>query len=276
MAAPLVALGLTVRQELVHLDLERGQIGERRRLANVEDLRGLLKALDRRPSDGRIYTLTGLTEMTDRMSLLPLPHGATRSAEFRQQVNEVPLDLPVPDDTMIAFDPVQDNLRAVTSTGRTFRIDPSLGTMREELLLQAWSGIGTPRFSAAAYARAVTGTRSAALYLLDVGQRALHIEDPRQPGRVEFIGELGIPLRELSAFRIFSTPEGDDTAILVDGNRIYTVDLLTGRAWDRAHFGEQDLVVVDMAPLMEIAGRRGIPVIEDAWHECNKQILEIT
>lgn len=247
----LQALGLTIRQELLHLDLDRGQVGERRRLANVEDLRGLLLALDRRPSDGRIYTLTGLTEMTDRMSLLPLPPGATRTADFRQQVNEVPLDLPLPSDVVIAFDPVRDNLRAVEPTGRSFRVDPDTGALTEDVSLVAWSGIGTPRFSAAAYARGVSGVTQAPLYLIDVGQRALHVEDPREPGRVEFIGELRVPLRELSAFRIFSTPEGADTAILVDGHRIYTVDLLNGRAWDRASFGAQDLVITDMAPLFD-------------------------
>lgn len=249
--AGLRALGLTVRQELVHLDLERGVVGERRRLANVEDLRGLLTAIDRRPLDGRIYALTGLTEMTDRMSLLPLPPGATRTADFRQDVVEVPLDLPLPEGAMIAFDPVQDNIRAVTAQGRSFRVDPDFGALREDVRLTAWAGRGTPLFSAAAYARAVPGAPRAALYLLDLGQGALHVEDPRQPGRVEYIGELGVSLRELSAFRIFSTPDGADTAILVDGNRIYTVDLLTGRAWDRAYFGEHDLVVVDMAPLSE-------------------------
>src|SRR5690606_30650485 len=103
---------------------------------------------------------------------------------------------------------------------------------------------------AAAYARSVSGATRAPLYLIDVGQGALHVEDPRQPGRLEFIGELNIPLRELSAFRIFSTPEAD-TGVLVDGNRIYTVDLLNGQAWDRAYFGNQDLVITDMAPLVQ-------------------------
>jgi len=249
--AALQALGLTVRQELLHLDLERGVVGEGRRLANVEDLRGLLLALDRRPTDGRIYALTGLTEMTDRMSLLPLPPGATRTADFRQEVYEVPLDLPLPEQVMIAFDPVRDDLRAVTAQGRSFRVDPDFGGLREDVALTAWAGRGSPLISAVAYARAVAGADRAALYLLDVGQAALHVEDPRQPGRVEYIGELGISLRELSAFRIFSTPDGGDTAILVDGNRIYTVDLLTGRAWDRAYFEGRDLVIVDMAPLPE-------------------------
>ena len=246
----LQAIALTVRQELLHLDLDRGQVGERRRLANVEDLRGLLVALDRRPADGYIYALTGLTEMTDRMSLLPLPPGATRTAEFRQEVNEIPLDLPLPSDVSIAFDPVRDNLRVVDPTGRSFRVDPHSGALTEDVPLVAWSGIATPRFTAVAYARGVSGVSRAPLYLLDVGQRALHVEDPRQPGRVEYIGELKIPLRELSAFRIFSTADGTDTGILVDGNRVYTVDLLNGRAWDRANFGTQDLVITDMAPLL--------------------------
>ncbi|MDF2096072.1 DUF4394 domain-containing protein [Aquibaculum arenosum] len=247
----LQALGLTIRQELLHLDLDSGVIGERRRLANVEDLRGLLLALDRRPSDGRIYALTGLTEMTDRMSLLPLPPGATRSADFRQQVNEVGLDLPLPENALIAFDPVQDNLRAVTPSGRSFRVDPESGALQADVSLSLWDGRGRPRLSAIAYARGLPDARQAPLYLLDVGQRALHVEDPREPGRVEYIGALGIDLRELSAFRIFSTPERGDTAILVDGHRIYTVDLLTGRAWDRGSFGAQDLVITDMAPLFE-------------------------
>lgn len=246
----LQAIALTVRQELLHLDLDRGEVGERRRLANVEDLRGLLLALDRRPADGYIYALTGLTEMTDRMNLLPLPPGATRTADFRQEVNEIPLSLPLPSDVLIAFDPVRDNLRAIEPTGRSFRVDPNSGTLSEDVPLVAWSGLGTPRFSAAAYARSVSGATRAPLYLIDVGQGALHVEDPRQPGRLEFIGELNIPLRELSAFRIFSTPEAD-TGVLVDGNRIYTVDLLNGQAWDRAYFGNQDLVITDMAPLVQ-------------------------
>ena len=251
----LQAIALTVRQELLHLDLDRGEVGERRRLANVEDLRGLLLALDRRPADGQIYALTGLTEMTDRMSLLPLPRDATSPVDFRQQANEIPLDLPLPSDVLIAFDPLLDSLRVIEPTGRSFRVDPSSGALSEDVSLVASGGSGTPRFSAAAYGRSFSGgtfgqTRHTPLYLIDVAQRALHIEDPRQPGRLEYIGELGIPLRELSAFRIFSTPE-TDTGVLVDGNRIYTIDLLTGQAWDRADFGSQDLVITNMAPLMQ-------------------------
>ena len=40
--AELQALGLTVRQELVQLDLDRGVIGARRQLDNVRDLRGVV------------------------------------------------------------------------------------------------------------------------------------------------------------------------------------------------------------------------------------------
>ena len=108
---------------------------------------------------------------------------------------------------------------------------------------------GQPEFSAIAYGNAWSGAARAPLYLIDIAQQALHVEDPRQPGRVEYIGPLSVPLRRLSAFRIFSDPGGRNTGILVDGNRIFTLDLLTAQAWDRAYFGSEDLVVADMAPL---------------------------
>ena len=87
--------------------------------------------------------------------------GATRTADFRQEVNEIPLSLPLPSDVLIAFDPVRDNLRAIEPTGRSFRVEPNSGTLSEDVPLVAWSGLGTPRFSAAAYARSVSGATRA-------------------------------------------------------------------------------------------------------------------
>jgi len=245
----LQALGLTVRQELVQLDLDRGAIGGRRQLGNVRDLRGLIIGLDRRPADGRVYALTGLTEMTEHMSLFPLPAGAADGAAFEQAATETRLDLPLPEGVRIAFDPVQDNLRAVSPDGRSFRVDVASGSLQPDVDLLVSGASGQPEFSAVAYGNAWAGARRAPLYLIDIAQQALLVEDPRQPGRVEFIGAFSTPLRRLSAFRIASDQEGRNTGLLVDGNRIYTLDLLTAQAWDRAYFGAEDLVVVDMAYL---------------------------
>ena len=245
--AELEALGLTVRQELVQLDLDRGVIGARRQLDNVRDLRGLIIGLDRRPADGRVYALTGLTEMTEHMSLLPLPAGAAQGAAFDQAARETRLDLPLPSGVRIAFDPVQDNLRAVTPEGRSFRIDPNNGSLREDVNLLIVPAQGQPEISAIAYGNAWAGAQRAPLYLIDIAQQALLIEDPRQPGRLDYIGSFQVPLRRLSAFRIFSDREGRNSGLVVDGNRIYTLDLLTAQAWDRAYFGSEDLVLIDMA-----------------------------
>src|SRR5690625_137751 len=103
--AGLEALGLTVRQELVQLDLDQGIVGSRHRIARDEDRHGLVIGLDRRPSDGRVYVLTGLTEMTEHMSLFPLPEGAVDGGAFGERAEEIRLDLPLPVDVLIAFDP---------------------------------------------------------------------------------------------------------------------------------------------------------------------------
>lgn len=247
--AALQALGLTLRQELLWLDLEQGVIGERQQLATARDQRGLLLALDRRPASGGVLALTGLTERSERMTLLPLSPGAAGTAAVRRQELAVPLDLPLPEGVRIAFDPLQDDLRAVTPDGRSFRVDPESGALRQDATLTLERGGPGLRIAAAAYARAVAGAARAPLYLLDLAQQALLVEDPRSPGRLEYVGALGIALRALCAFRIFSTPAGHDTAILLDGHRVYTLDLLNGQAWERAYFEGQDLVVTDMAPL---------------------------
>ena len=166
-------------------------------------------------------------------------------------------------DPVISFDPVQDQLRVI-STEYNLRVY-STGTLAAaETKLAFDSGDSnsgkTPQVAAIAYANPAAGATSTTLYALDVTtQSLLRVGDAGvsstssvDGGDLHTIGSVGV---SFTADAGLSVQSGSDTAYAVlqqsgSGAALYTIDLSDGAAAEVGSIGsgDQTLIALALAP----------------------------
>ena len=174
-----------------------------------------LYGIDFRPANAALYGLgtTGRLYTVDT---------GTGSATLAPTLN-VPLSGGAFD---IAFNPVVDRLRVVSSTGQNLRINVDTGAVTVDTPLAYASGGATPGVLGVAYTNQVGGTvATTVLFDIDTANGLLDTQAPPNDGTLNAVGQLGVA--GLTSFDIDGV---GNTAYAASNTSFYTVNLATGAA----------------------------------------------
>ncbi|SEQ40180.1 protein of unknown function [Loktanella sp. DSM 29012] len=219
MAAP--ALGLVGDKTLVMFDTETLAVSGTMDVTGVDSLLGI----DLRPSNN---TVVGVTPDMTIVSIDTATGEAT-------EISTMDTPLPVADSQVIVdFNPAADRLRFMTDT-TNHRVNVDTGEVTVDGSLDWVEGdmhMGeTPDIVAAAYINSYGQPESTAMYDIDATIAGLIQQTSPNDGTLSAIGKLGLDApAQAYAFDVQTTAELENTAFLVNGNTLFTVDLATGAA----------------------------------------------
>ena len=235
-AAPLV--GLTGDKTLVMLDTDNLAAGGTVEVTGVDRLVGI----DWRPANN---TLIGVTAENTIVTIDPMTGEATELSTM-----DTPLDIgdaPV----VVDFNPMADRLRYMTgTTNHRVNVDTGEVTVDGELTFDAaeMHAGETPAIVAAAYINSHGKPEVTAMYNVDATIGALIQQTSPNDGTLAAIGTFGIAEpAETYAFDVQTTEDGTNTAWLVNGATLYTVDLETGAATEAGAISGVEGAIRDIA-----------------------------
>jgi len=217
-AATLV--GLTADNKLVKIDTATMAASAPMAIFGADQVVGI----DMRPADGKLYGLTagGQLVIIDHMS-----GKATPGSTLSQKV--APGPRPVVD-----FNPAADRLRVIAADGQSLRInvDDGATTVDKPLNYDAADANNgkKPMVAAGAYTNSSKGAKSTELFHVDGGTGALVLQSPPNDGVLKTRGAVGVANLGDAVMDIDNEAEGKNTAYLIAGGTLYTIDLATGKA----------------------------------------------
>lgn len=188
----------------------------------------LITTIDYRPVTGQLYGLGS----TGRLYFIHETSGIATA------LNEMPLDPMVSGaNASLDFNPTVDRIRLVTESGQNLRLHPELGTV--VATDGNINGGNMPRIGAVAYTNSVAGAASTQLFDIDFEEDKLYIQSPPNDGGLELVGDLMVDFEGIGDFDI----NADNSAALAvtsneDESRLYTIDLITGKAAWVGTFGQ--------------------------------------
>lgn len=215
------AVGLTGDRTLVLFDTDSRAVTGTVEVTGVERLAGI----DLRPANG---TLVGVTP-DSTVVVIDLATGTATGLSTM----DTPLtmaDTPV----IVDFNPAADRLRYMTGT-TNHRVNVDTGEVTVDGSL-AFEGTDmhageAPAIAAAAYTNSYGKPEATAMYDIDSTIGALIRQTSPNDGTLAAVGLLGIEAPAAGyAFDVATTPDMANTAWLVNGTMLYTVDLETGAA----------------------------------------------
>ena len=217
-AATLV--GLTADNKLVKNDTSTMAASPPTAIAGADQVVGI----DVRPTDGKLYGLTAAGQLViiDHMS-----GKATLGSALSQKV--VLGSRPVVD-----FNPAADRLRVIGADGQSLRInvDDGATTIDKPLNYDAADANSgkKPMVVAGAYTNSTKGAKSTELFHVDGATGALVLQSPPNDGVLKSRGAAGVPDLADAVMDIDNEAEGKNTAYLISGGTLYTIDLASGKA----------------------------------------------
>ncbi len=219
MAAAVPAVFLTDDATLVTVDSETWEVQETVEVEGVERLHGI----DFRPADNELY---GVDDQ-NRVVRIDLSTGAS------EEVSTLNTEVPAADAVAVDFNPAADRLRVVSgTTNLRINVDTGEVTTDGELAFDAADENtgATPGVVAVAYTNSFQKPEATAMYDIDATLGALLQQTAPNDGTLATIGELGVEGTAPYAFDIHSSDGSENTAWLVTGGTVYTVDLESGAA----------------------------------------------
>jgi len=217
-AAASPAIGLTGDKTLVMFDTETLAVSGSMDITGVDRLHGI----DIRPADGMLYGVTG----DGKVVTIDTASGA---ATEKSTLSET---LPDGVSASVDFNPVADRLRIVGSDGTNLRanVDDGAVTVDGKLAYDAadMHAGEAPNIVAVAYTNSVGKPEKTAMYDIDATIAGLIQQAPPNDGVLKAIGKLGVTGAETYALDIAATADLQNTAWLVAGKTLHTVDLATG------------------------------------------------
>jgi hypothetical protein len=181
-----------------------------------------LRGLDVRPANGMLYALGS----DNQLYTLDLASGAASKA--------VKLNKPLPGSgqAVVDFNPVADKLRLLAADGSSFRVNVETGEVVVDGSV-AYAADGpyagkSAQVVAGAYSNAYAGTQATALYNIDLASSSLMLQNPPNDGVQQVVGMVAEGLKN-AAMDIASDGKGSNTAYLLTGSTLHTVDLATGK-----------------------------------------------
>ncbi|MCZ0963932.1 DUF4394 domain-containing protein [Paracoccus benzoatiresistens] len=186
---------------------------------------GMLLGIDYRPGNGTLVAVTGDNRI---VTIDPATGAATELATMNTPLPMA--DMPV----IVDFNPMADRLRLMTGT-TNHRVNVDTGEVTVDGSLAFEDGDmhagEAPMIAAAAYTNSFGKPEETAMYDVDTTIGALIRQTSPNDGTLAAVGKLGIDMDDTTpAFDIQTTEDGTNTAWLVAGGTIYTVDLQTGAA----------------------------------------------
>ena len=238
LAAP--AVGLVGDRTLVLFDTGDPAVSWTIEVGGVERLAGI----DLRPIDG---TLIGVTTESVVVTI-DLETGA--SSELATMDTPLAIgDAPV----IVDFNPAADRLRYMTGT-TNHRVNVDTGEVIVDGKLAFADGDShagqSPNIVAAAYTNSFGQPETTAMYDIDATSGALVRQAPPNDGKLQAVGDLGIARPgAVYAFDIQTDAAGTNTAWLVNGGKLYTVDLETGATSEAGDIAGTNGEIRDIAVL---------------------------
>lgn len=235
-ATELLALGADGK--LFTVDVASLKITKTLTVNGASDLRGL----DVRPASGQLYALSG----TDQLYTLNADSGAATAAAKLQTA------LKGSGQAVVDFNPVADRLRLLGADGTSLRVNVETGEVAVDgSLAYAKDGPHTgkqPKVVAGAYTNAYAGTQSTALYNIDLGSGSLMLQNPPNDGVQQLVGKVADGLNS-AALDIASDGKGGNTAYLLTGTTLHTLDLATGKATKLGDVADLPKGIIDITVL---------------------------
>jgi outer membrane protein assembly factor BamB len=205
---------------IVWIDIAKKKVTRSVALAGQARLVGF----DVRPKDGMLYGVTA-------SGAIVTVDAKTGKWQQRSQLSEA---LPKGAAITVDFNPVADRMRILSSTGLSLRVNVDDGkAIVDGSLKYAESDPSkgrTPNVTAGSYSNSFAGTKETTLYDIDASTGMLLRQVPPNDGVLASIGSLGIKLNGPVAFDIASNGQGGNVGWLVNGGRLYSVDIATGAA----------------------------------------------
>ncbi len=189
----------------------------------IDGVSGKVLGIDVRPADGMLYAVTADGTVY------------TVDAKTGKATMKVKLESTLADgvSATVDFNPVADKLRVMGSDGTSLRCDVDTGKVTKDgshKYAEADTMKGTtPMVVAGAYTNSVKGTKETTLYNVDAAGATLVKQAPPNDGVLNTIGKLGIPVKT-PAMDIATDAASANTAYLMAGKTLYTVDVASGKA----------------------------------------------
>jgi hypothetical protein len=213
------AVGLVGDKTLVVFDTATAKVSKKMDVTGVTKLLGI----DVRSADKKLY---GVSADGSLVSIDTTTGAATVVSK---------LDIMLPEGVMasVDFNPMADKLRVMGSDGTNLRVDPASGKVTKDGSLN-WepadaNAAAKSNVVATAYLNSFGKPEKTAMYDIDAALGLLQQTKPND-GTLKTIGALGIDKAANIAFDIYTTADGTNTAYLVAGAKLYTVDIATGKA----------------------------------------------
>jgi hypothetical protein len=179
--------------------------------------------IDVRPADGKLY---GLTEGGEVLSIDAKSGKTAKVSELSEEIDEDAV-------TAVDFNPMADRLRVIGNNGANLRVNVADGKAMLDAKLAFKQGDAnagkTPRIVAASYTNSMKGAKETQLYGIDAGTGSLVLQNPPNDGVLNTVGALGVTLDGPVAFNIVEQ-EGNNQAWLANGNKLYEINLQSGKA----------------------------------------------
>ncbi len=236
-AAP--AVGLVGGTTLVMFDTESLEVSGTMEVTGVDGLAGI----DVRPADKMLYGVS----LSGEIVTIEIASGA---ATVKSTLSEM---LPSFEGAIVDFNPMADRLRLMATDGTNHRVNVDDGMVTvdgslafEEADMHAGE---TPAIVAAAYINSIGKPEATAMYDIDSTIVALIQQTSPNDGTLAAVGKLGIDGTDNYAFDISATEDLTNTAYLVAGTTLYTVDLQSGAATEVGDITGVDGAITDIAIL---------------------------
>jgi len=242
-AAPAEAatlVGLTAENQLVRIDSETRRASPGVRITGAD---GRVIAIDQRPANGMLY---GVTE---RGQIVTIDAASGRST----QVSRLNMPFEFGGRAVADFNPVPDRLRLMGMNGTNFRVNVETGEVARDGTLKHAEGplSGTmPRIVAGSYINSLPGATATTLYTIDTLQNALNVQAPPNDGVQAPRATIPAALPTGVAMDILSDGAAGNTAFLLTGVTLHTLNLADGTVSTRgAVTGLPAVEVIDIAAM---------------------------
>ncbi|CAN5923377.1 DUF4394 domain-containing protein [soil metagenome] len=198
-------------------------------------------SIDVRPADGQLYGLTaaGQIVVIDAMSAKATA-GSMLSEKATLGARPV-----------VDFNPVADRLRVITADGTSLRIDVDIGATTVDKPLNYHAAdphaARKPMVAAGAYTNSSKGAKGSELFNIDGDTGVLVLQNPPNDGVLKTRGSVSINALADAAMDIDNEAEGKNTAYVVAGGTLYTIDLATGKSTQVGAIKGIDGKLVDIA-----------------------------
>jgi hypothetical protein len=238
-AATLLALGAD--GQLLKIDSASQKVTATMSTNSPSPLRGI----DVRPANGMLYGLGS----DNQLYTLDLATGAA------SKVASLDKQLPGSGQAVIDFNPVADKLRMLAADGTSFRVNVETGEVVVDGSV-AYAAEGpyagkSAKVVAGAYSNAYAGTQATALYNVDLASSSLMLQNPPNDGVQQAVGKIVDGLQN-AALDIASDGKGGNTAYLLTGTTLHTLDLATGKPTTLGEIAGLPGNIIDIAVLPEM------------------------